>query len=268
MATATGGLSLALTAFAARNVDVASEKLAIIEAELTRRGVPLRQVHAGDVLATFVGGMAAGVVSGDAQAAFGPDMSAVAGAVPVDGSSLPPPAPVGDILGGMVVGEVAGFASGWAFNRLLQDADLRGLILRSVGCSRLLGVGSTEESQIRCDVCGVTIGGLFARMYPHFSHFIKALWPTLLETDCCACDDDFDLCIGCYEKRDGSPKCNSTDPEHRMVLRQLVVHGLADSTKALMDIDRKKSQNLLVCGHCGTGVTQGRVYSKLPKICW
>lgn len=49
-----------------------------------------------------------------------------------------------------------------------------------------------------------------------------------------------------------------------MVLRQLVVHGLSDSTKALMDIDRKKSQIHPVCDHCGIVVIQGRVYSKLP----
>ena len=172
MAAATSGLSLAFTAFASRNVAVASEKLADIEAELTRRGVPLREAHTGDVVATFVGGMAAGVIGGEAQAAFGPDISTVAGAVPLDGSSFQPQPSAGDVLGGLVVGEIAGFASGWTFDRLLHNADLRGLILRSVGCSRLLGVGSTEESQIRCDMCGVKISGLFARMHPH--HFTKA----------------------------------------------------------------------------------------------
>ncbi|KAK0743520.1 hypothetical protein B0T18DRAFT_185789 [Schizothecium vesticola] len=241
MTAATSGLSLAFTAFAARNVHVASKKLAIIEAELTRRGVPLREVHTGDAVATFVGGMAAGVVGGEAQAAFGPDMSTVTGAVPLDGSSFQPQPSAGDVLGGMAVAEIAGFASGWAFDRLLQDADLRGLILGSVGCSRLLGVGSTEESQIGCDMCGIMIRGLFAH--------------------CCACEDDFDLCLDCYEKRDGNPKCNSTDSEHHMVLRQLVVHGLSDSTKALMDIDRKKRQIHPVCDRCGIVVIQGRIYT-------
>ncbi len=50
-----------------------------------------------------------------------------------------------------------------------------------------------------------------------------------------------------------------------MVLRQLVVHGLSDSAKALMDIDRKKRQSHSVCGHCGLVVAQGRVYSTSPK---
>lgn len=52
-----------------------------------------------------------------------------------------------------------------------------------------------------------------------------------------------------------------------MVFRQLAVHGLSDSTKALMDIDRKRSQNHLVCDHCGIVVAQGRIYSEFvnPK---
>ena len=80
-------------------------------------------------------------------------------------------------------------------------------------------------------------------------------------TDCCGCDDNFDLCLPCYQERDRSPKCNSADPNHHMVLRQFVVHGLSDKTKALMDIDRKKGQSNPACAHCGLMVAQGRVYS-------
>ena len=78
-APATGGLSLGFTAFAGRNMQIAKAKLNAIQAELLRRGVPLREkLSTGDRLVPVMGGLAAMAVGGAVEGNLASDHVAAA----------------------------------------------------------------------------------------------------------------------------------------------------------------------------------------------
>ena len=67
----TGGLSAIWMGFSARNLDVARQKLKLIQAELMRRGVPLKQgVSGADTCVTVMEGFTSLAVGGAVQEGF------------------------------------------------------------------------------------------------------------------------------------------------------------------------------------------------------
>lgn len=69
---ATGGFSAIWMGFSARNMDVAYQKLGTIQAELIRRGVPLKEgVSGADKKVAVVGGLTSFVVGGAVQEGLG-----------------------------------------------------------------------------------------------------------------------------------------------------------------------------------------------------
>jgi hypothetical protein len=79
-ASVTGGLSLVLSAYSARQLRVAYRKLGILHAELTRRSIPLHQLNSNDRAIAVTSGLVAMGVGVGLDVAF-PDL---AGAEAVD----------------------------------------------------------------------------------------------------------------------------------------------------------------------------------------
>ncbi len=155
----TGGISLGFVALAGRNMDVAMKKLEIIQAELTRRGVPLHdKLSTADRLVPIVGGVTALGVGMGMEGAFLDSGGAAATGI----ETTMPEMTTGEIIAANVVG---GRAAAWAREALESAMDKKRLdeVRQTIGCTRLLGFG---WRWLECDGCEAVIDrGLYARKF-------------------------------------------------------------------------------------------------------
>ena len=132
-AVATGGATVLKPIYSARSSEVATAKLKVIQAELTRRGIPLHQPDEADQNAAALG-IIAGEVGGEAFDGVMPDTV--------------PEAALGPVLGGMAVEEGADGAAAEYTDKLPSSR-----------CSR---ANLKKHHRLRCDGCGWFFDSSFA----------------------------------------------------------------------------------------------------------
>ncbi|SPO00274.1 uncharacterized protein DNG_03119 [Cephalotrichum gorgonifer] len=227
---ATGGLSALWMGVSARNIHVAGQKLELIQAELTRRGVPLKTtVTEKDKGVAVVGGLAAFVVGSEVQAGLD---GAVGG-----GGGDPS---FGEVFQANVAGSVAGGISRDVLERF-ETRDWREGVKSALGCLRLAGMWPGVNS-VYCDACGEDIAsGMFAH--------------------CCECDDNYDLCHSCYSKGVACPQAASG---HKLAIRQVAVDGLFDREV----VQRALECRTIYCDSCKQTLQQGRFYGIEDLECY
>lgn len=151
---ATGGLSAIWMGFSARNMDVAYQKLDIIQAELTRRGVPLKEgVSGADKKVAVVGGLTSLVVGGVMQEGLG------------DGRLAESATPgIEEVAPANFAASFAGGVSRDLIERF-DTKEWREDMRTVLGCQRLAGIWPGVNT-VFCDPCGKNIDkGLFAREF-------------------------------------------------------------------------------------------------------
>ena len=135
-AVVTGGATILQPIYSGRAGDVATEKLKIIQAELTKRGIPLHVPDEKDSNAATLG-FVAGELAGDA----------IDGAIPTD----LPPAALDLVLADMAAGEAADGAVSEYIDKLPTSQ-----------CSRPT---LKKHHRLNCNACGVFFDSSFTDYY-------------------------------------------------------------------------------------------------------
>ena len=179
---ATGGISAIWMGFAARNIDVASKKLDLIQAELQQRGAPIKDGLSGtDMTMAAVGGISS-LVIGDAAGDYlegsggGGEGNAPGGDQRNTGNGGDEGDPsFGEVAFSNFAGSVAGGVSQELLQRFETTEWMDG-VRGALGCTRLAGLWAGVNS-VFCDSCEENIeAGLFARKYwSPFGLHVKAL---------------------------------------------------------------------------------------------
>jgi len=158
-AAVTGGVSLAAGALAGRKMHVAKQKGEIIQAELNRRGAPVKEkLTKTDRFIPLVSG-AVGYFAGDMVGDALVDNQVGLGGYILPAEVTPS---VGDIIAADVAGGAVGSYTAWALEKMVDEREQNfDEVRKVVGCTRLLGWDWLE-----CDGCEEVLEkGVYAREF-------------------------------------------------------------------------------------------------------
>lgn len=282
------GISLGVSAFGLRRLVVARRKLAIIRAELTRRGVPLHDPTKRDAaipVAAALAGMGLGAEIGHL----------VGGLVPTP--DLPPGTHLDQA--GNVVGDVGGATEGFVHGVADQasvvghavQAEVAGVLAGHVSAEAAAGAASdghavgyvagilaakkTEEFIAECVGEAVfayaleklldpeikvelALQGKCSRLLGPLGQYCRGCGQSIREgrfAHCCQGGDDFDLCISCFSS---GMTCQCADKTMK-VMQKSVAGDVVVSEKG--ETCRRLASSVDVkCYKCQKEVTQGRYF--------
>lgn len=164
-AAATGGMSLVFTGIGGRKVDVAKKKLEIVQAELQRRRVPLKDGFTkADIAIPAVGALVGMGVGNGVEGMLGAGDGAISATGAAAGVAF------GDVVAGNVAGDVGGGRVEWAlqqFQTREKHIAWTTALQSTKGCGNLGGQSlDTDRGGIDCDRCGTQISrGLYGREF-------------------------------------------------------------------------------------------------------
>ena len=165
------------------------------------------------------------------------------------------PADASNVQSFAVQTAAAGLASNtsrWVMERF-DDAIWKEKIRTAACCARL--AGCFDLSCKRCK--SVVTEGKYAReSHLESSHVFASL--TFGGSDCCECDDDYDLCLSCYQS---GTKCPVST--HILTVRQLAVYGDVCNPDKFQALELQECKEDMWCDRCNASILQGRFYSML-----